>query len=147
MNPKMGNRRDADEGRVDEGGPRKPSFCVEGKLRRGGDGVLRRISARGQTGRYIRTAGGGGVLRRPTLGKEVGGPVPEEGSNVNNVNWICKTNEVKDRCGQGPLTARSMSYSVLVCAAKVRIFCVTAMAFRQLYEKKRAKRGGSSGVI
>ena len=61
--------------------------------------------------------------------------------------WICKTNDVKDRCVQGPLTVRSMSYSVLVCAAKVRIFCVTAMAFRQLYEKKRAKRGGSSGVI
>ena len=73
--------------------------------------------------------------------------MPEEGGNVNNVNLICKVNEVKERVGRDRGRMCSMSYSALVCAAKVRIFCVTAMAFRQLYEKKRAKRGGSSGVI
>ena len=73
--------------------------------------------------------------------------MPEEGGNVNNVNLICKANDMKERVGRDRGRMCPMSYSALVCAAKVRIFCVTAMAFKQLSEKKRAKRGGSSGVI
>lgn len=61
MNPKEKTAATQTRAELMLAGAWKPSFCVDGgELRHGGDGVLRRISARGQAGRYIRSAGGGG---------------------------------------------------------------------------------------